>query len=84
MVASGEYEAACEIFTELEGYQDSEILAEYCAVMAEYDSYDYASVFRSYNELKDIEIDNERLAVEVAAKRAEISALYVHCGDGKE
>jgi hypothetical protein len=84
LVASGEYEAACEIFIELDGYQDSEILAEYCAVMAEYDAYDYASVFRSYNDLKELEIDNEELAVEVASRRAEISALYVHCGDGKE
>ena len=80
-VTASNYEEAREIFIELDGYQDSEILAEYCAVMAEYDAYDYASVFRSYNDLKELEIDNEYLAVEVAAKRAEISALYVHCGE---
>ena len=83
-VTAGNYEEAREIFIELDGYQDSEILAEYCAVMAEYDAYDYASVFRSYYDLKELEIDNEYLEVEVASRRAEISALYVHCGVIKE
>ena len=82
-VAAGEYERAGKIFIGLDGYRDSEVLAEYCAVMAEYDAYDYASVFRSYNDLKELEIDNEELAVEVASRRAEISALYVHCGAAK-
>lgn len=84
LVALGEYDAAYMIFTELGGYQDSEVLAEYCAVMAEYDAFDYASVFRSYNSLRDIVINNEELEVEVAAARAEISALYVHCGNGTQ
>ena len=82
-VTAGEYEEACEIFTGLDGYRDSEILAEYCAVMAEYDAYDYASVFRSYYDLKELDIDNEYLEVEVAAKRAEIAALYIHCASAQ-
>ena len=84
LVTQGEYERAYEIFVSLDGYQDAEVLAEYCAVMAEYDAFDYASVFRSYHNLNGIEIDNAELEVEVAAARAEISALYVHCGNGTQ
>ncbi len=80
-VTEGNYEAAFVIFTNLDGYQDSEVLAEYCRVMAEYDSDNYPSVFRSYHLLKDLEIDNEDLAVEIASSRAEIKALYLHCGE---
>lgn len=79
-VASGEYEKACEVFIGLDGYRDSEVLAEYCAVMAEYDSFDYASVCRSYHRLKALDIDNEDLSVEVAKTNAEIEALYIHVG----
>ena len=80
-VTAGEYETACEIFTELDGYRDSEVLREYCKIMAEYDAYDYPSVFRTYNDLNDIKIDNDKLEVEVACSRAEIKALYYHCGE---
>ena len=79
LVALGEYEKAGEIFTGLDGYQDSEVLRAYCKVMAGYDAYSYSSVFRCYHELKGLEINNEELILEVTAKRAEISALYVHC-----
>ena len=81
LVAAGEYEKAGEIFAELDGYQDSEVLVEYCAVMAEYNAFDYTSVFRTYHDLKEIEIDNEYLEVEIACNRAEVSALYMHCGE---
>ena len=80
LVAAGEYEAAYEIFEKLDGYQDSEVLGRYCDVMAEYDSFDYASVFRTYHNLQDIDVDNEALEVNIAAARAEIAALYIHCG----
>lgn len=80
LVASGEYEKACEIFTGLDGYRDSEVLAEYCAVMAEYDSFDYASVCRSYHRLKALDINNEYLIVETVKTRTEIEALYIHVG----
>lgn len=80
LVASGEYEAACEIFTELEGYQDSEVLREYCKVMAEYDASDYASVVRCYHALKSVNIDNEALEVETARAMSEIHAIYVYVG----
>ena len=80
-VANGEYETALTEFEELDGYQDSEVLAEYCRVMAEYDADNYPSVFRSYHRLNDLTIDNDDLAVEIASTRAEINALYIHCGE---
>ena len=80
LVAVGEYEAACKIFAEHDWYQDSEVLKEYCEVMAKYDAFDYASVFRTYHNLQDIDVDNEALEVNGAAARAEIAALYIHCG----
>ena len=80
LVAQGEYEEAAEIFEKLGDYKDSEVLADYCRVMAEYDSFDYASVFRTYHDLQDINVDNEAIALEVATNRAEIDALYVHVG----
>ena len=81
--ASGNYESAREIFTELDGWQDSEVLAEYCRVMAEYDAYDYASVFRSYNALKALDIDNEKLAIEVVRTQTEIAVRYELLSFGK-
>ena len=80
LVAAGEYEKACEIFIGLDGYRDSEVLAEYCRVMADYDAYDYASVCRSYHRLKALDIDNEDLEVETIKSRTEIEALYIHVG----
>lgn len=80
LVAAGEYEKAGEIFTELDGYQDSDVLRAYCEVMAEYDSYNYASVVRTYHDLQNIDVDNDALTLTVTAKRAEINALYVHVG----
>ena len=80
LVAAGEYERAGEIFTELDGYQDSEVLAEYCRIMADYDAYDYASVCRSYHALKEVNVDNEDLEVETARAMSEIHAIYVYVG----
>lgn len=80
LVALGEYEKAGEIFTELEGYRDSEVLCEYCKVMAEYDASDYASVVRCYHALKAVNVDNEALEVETARAMSEIHAIYVYVG----
>lgn len=80
-VTEGNYEAAFVIFTNLDGYQDSEVLAEYCRVMAEYDGNDYASVCRSYHSLKALSMDNEALEVNVTRAETEIKVRYEVMGE---
>ena len=75
-IKNGEYLSAAASFERLDGYKDSEILKEYCEIMSEYDSEDFASIYHCYRGLSSLKLDNRSLSDVFAKTTTEVETLY--------
>lgn len=79
-IDKGDYAKASAMFGKLDGYRDSEVLKEYCDIMAEYDSSSFSSVYHSYRGLMNIsdKLDDSSLTNQFTKNITEIETLYNH------